>query len=564
MKKFVSLKRKITRNTMMIVTVIFIAVLSVIIYMNIRMLNRNLVNSENNIRNSIIAKGNTLTYNNSLVMGGMVDDNAVTAIQNFVSSTVKEDPDILYGIFMDKKSIPWVFATSKNPQGTPEKREPLTDSSSTWAKSLAKVDNQQFIYDGDKVIEFAAPVTFDDEVVGYIRYGISAKSMENAVKEIKLEGQNDRNLIIKILVSLGLISLVFCYFIVRISIQTITRSINDTVLMIKDIAEGDGDLTKRLKTVTNDEVGELSNWFNLFVAKLQEMIQHISGNADTLNTSSYELAGLSSQLANGINQINDKSNTVANLTGKINSNMDSVANSMKQSANDTVTLAGAVEEMNTTIKEISTNTSKAFSITEKAVNQSKNAKEKMQNLEAAADKISSFAQSISDISHQTNLLALNATIEAARAGDAGRGFSVVASEVKELSVQSAKATKDITDCIKEVQSATVDSIQSIEQISTIINDVNEIVSMITSAVEEQSITTQEIAKSISQLSSRITDINQNIAQNSEVIGKSASDISEISNAIGSMSESGKKLDLSAENLAQLSIKLKEMMNKFKV
>lgn len=126
----------------------------------------------------------------------------------------------------------------------------------------------------------------------------------------------------------------------------------------------------------------------------------------------------------------------------------------------------------------------------------------------AAQKISEVVSLITDIAYRTNLLALNATIEAARAGDAGKGFAVVASEVKNLANQTAKATDEISEQIKAIQDATQDSVQAIQGIGKTINEINEIATVISAAIEEQSAATQEVATNITEVTTASAEAGQ--------------------------------------------------------
>jgi methyl-accepting chemotaxis protein len=147
-------------------------------------------------------------------------------------------------------------------------------------------------------------------------------------------------------------------------------------------------------------------------------------------------------------------------------------------------IASSAEQMASTINEIAENSERARGITSSAADQAKNSAERVSGLGTAAQKISKVTETITEISEQTNLLALNATIEAARAGEAGKGFAVVANEIKELARQTAEATQEIKKKIAGIQDSTSVAIADIDKIPTVINDVNQLVSSIATAVEE--------------------------------------------------------------------------------
>ena len=150
-----------------------------------------------------------------------------------------------------------------------------------------------------------------------------------------------------------------------------------------------------------------------------------------------------------------------------------------------------------------------------AVKQARQTDGRINELSQAAGRIGDVVKLITAIAEQTNLLALNATIEAARAGEAGRGFAVVASEVKQLASQTAKATDDISSQIAGMQAATQESVGAIKEIGATIGRISEIAATIAAAVEEQGAATQEIARNVgeaakgtAQVASNITDVNR--------------------------------------------------------
>lgn len=362
--------------------------------------------------------------------------------------------------------------------------------------------------------------------------------------------------VIVVTVSIALLMLIITKF--------VTAPLKNVVEMIKDIAEGEGDLTKRLAVASNDEVGDLAHWFNEFIQKLQGIITNIAGNADTLTDSSDELLGLAGLMSTGSATMFERSDAVDGAAGEMRTNMDSVAAAMEEASSNTGIVAAATEEMTATIGEIASNSEKAGSITEEAVSQAKIASDRVEELGKAADDIGKVTETITEISEQTNLLALNATIEAARAGEAGKGFAVVANEIKELARQTAEATQDIKAKITGIQDSTAGTVSDIGQISKVINDVNEIVTTIGGAVNEQSITTQEISNNVLQVSEGIQEINTNVAQSSAVSGQIAGDITEVNSLAGEMSDNCSQMKNNTEQLQGLANTLKDMVGQFRV
>jgi len=344
----------------------------------------------------------------------------------------------------------------------------------------------------------------------------------------------------------------------------IVKPISLAAAGLKDIAEGEGDLTTRLQVVTQDEVGQLGGSFNAFIEKLHQMITDISQGVETLSSSSTEMSSIAEDMSNSSEQTSAKANTVAAASEEMTVNMNSVAAAMEQSSTNLNTVASAAEEMNSTINEIAQNAEKARDITLNAVSKANESTEIMSELSGSANAIGKVVETITDISEQVNLLSLNATIEAARAGEAGKGFAVVANEIKDLAKQTSDASMDIKEKIESIQSSSEGSLSSIEEISRVISDVNDIVSTIATAVEEQSSATSEIAENISQASSGIEEVNSNVNQSSTVASDITKDISDVNQSSNEIAERSNQVKLSAEDLSKLSARLDEMVKRFKI
>lgn len=313
-----------------------------------------------------------------------------------------------------------------------------------------------------------------------------------------------------------------------------------------------------------DEFAELGTCFNAFIRNVRGMVTDLQDSVQEMTASSGELSTLAKGMEEGARVSADRTSSVAAAAEEMSANMNSVAAASEQAATNVNMVAAATEQMSSTIARIAENTEKASSITSDAVKQAHGASEKVNILGKAASEISKVTEVISEISEQTNLLALNATIEAARAGEAGKGFAVVANEIKVLAKQTSDATQQIKLQIDGIQLSSGETIEEIRQISAVINQVNEIVLTIATAIEEQAATTGEIGGSVIQAAQGISEVNENVAQTSAVSGNIASDISGASEVIQEMKRSASEVNGRAGDLAVIAEKLRELISKFKV
>ncbi len=343
-----------------------------------------------------------------------------------------------------------------------------------------------------------------------------------------------------------------------------TRPVVYATEIIKDIAEGEGDLTKKLEILSKDELGELATWFNTFVDNLREIIRELADNTGIVDDSSTKLLDIATRMTASAEESYERANAVASSSEEMNTNFRTVAATMEETTNNTNVVSAATEEMTSTINEIAKHSEMARSITEGAVKQAANASEKMNHLGNEASDIGAVTESITDISEQTNLLALNATIEAARAGEAGKGFAVVANEIKELARQTADATANIKARITGIQNTTTETVGEIKDIATVIDNINEIINTIATAIEEQSATTQEIANNIAQTSLGIQEVNNNISQGTSVINEITQDIASVNTSVGEISNISNEVKYSVDELNQMAFKLNEIIGRFKI
>lgn len=345
--------------------------------------------------------------------------------------------------------------------------------------------------------------------------------------------------------------------------RAITRPIQAVTAGLKDVAEGEGDLTKRLDIESGNEVGELASWFNVFIGNMDHMIKEIAQNASRLNASSSQLFQISGHLSDAAGNMSGRSNAVASAAEEMSNTMASVASASEQAATNVNVVATAAGEMNATVTEIASNTARARVITEQATSRAKTTSQRINQLGNAAVAISKVNEVITEISEQTNLLALNATIEAARAGEAGKGFAVVANEIKALAGQTARATQDIRAKISDIQNSTSQTVVEIEEITKVIGEVNDTVAVIATAVEEQAAMTREIAANITQAAQGIQEVNHNVAQSSEVSNNIAGDIGKVSGDAEEIFDNSAQVKTNADELSKLANLLNAVVERFK-
>jgi signal transduction histidine kinase/HAMP domain-containing protein len=313
MKKMMSIRTKLISATMLLISAIFILVLSIIITMNIVGAEKNISKAKVSIRTSLIAKGNTLIQNNSMAMSGMAADNSFTAIQKLVSSTLKIDDDIVYGIYMNDAMIPWAYSTMQNPDGIINNPKPMNDSISKWAFSLNHVAFRNYILDGSEVIEFAAPVISGDEKLGVIRYGISTQKMNEQIRDVLANSKATRTQSILVMILLCLISLITGFNVIRRVADKITRPIEQLVKSSEAISNGD--YNQSISIHSNDEVGNLAHHFELMRTTIKRYTDHLQ-----------ELIDEKMQQVNDILNNIDQGLFTINLDGSVNKEYSARAN----------------------------------------------------------------------------------------------------------------------------------------------------------------------------------------------------------------------------------------------
>jgi methyl-accepting chemotaxis protein len=301
-------------------------------------------------------------------------------------------------------------------------------------------------------------------------------------------------------------------------------------------AAASGDLTKHINIEGNDTIAKMAEELRQFLSDLRGSISSIGQNAQALASSSEELTAVSHQMTSNAEETSAQANVVSTASTEVSRNVQ--------------TVAAAAEEMTASIREIANNASEAAKVAQQAVKVADQTNITVAKLGVSSDEIGNVVKLITTIAQQTNLLALNATIEAARAGEAGKGFAVVANEVKELAKETGKATEEISRKIEAIRHDTKAAVEAIGQIGKIINQINEIQTVIASAVEEQTATTNEMTRNIAEAAKGSNDIAQNITG--------------VATAAKSTSQGAGDTSKAAQELARMSAELQTLVSRFKV
>ncbi|WP_404398529.1 methyl-accepting chemotaxis protein [Idiomarina loihiensis] len=377
-----------------------------------------------------------------------------------------------------------------------------------------------------------------------IATGFYIDDLQTKLSELESELQSSTNKSAGFTVIVATVSLVVVIGLGLILARSIITPLNRAVEAMRNIASGEGDLTRRLDEDQVAELGALAQAFNTFASKVANTVEQLRGSVQTLATSSQQLSQIMEQADAGVKRQHDESEQVAVAMNEMSTTAQDVASSASNAA-------GATSEVERQVHEASQRIDNAISVVRGLEQNVNTGVDVISKVGSETKSIGGVLEVIGGIAEQTNLLALNAAIEAARAGEQGRGFAVVADEVRTLASRTAESTEEINQMISRLQNGAKEAVSAIDQIREgsdrtvaqtqevdkslkeiyeAVSTINNMNSQIATAAEEQT----TVSESINENLHTIVSITQESVEGTNNARKIADNLSKLSGDIESL------------------------------
>ncbi|OAN18098.1 chemotaxis protein [Photobacterium jeanii] len=363
-------------------------------------------------------------------------------------------------------------------------------------------------------LSYAAPVNNNQWFIGTGLY-IDDIEEDVAAYRVKAEAamQERFNLVFLSSLALAIITMLAIWF----STNRITTPVKNMVDTLNDIADGEGDLTRRLNVQGNDEIADLGRAFNRFVEKLQAVIKQV---ADVTEHVGHAAGSIQQQTHSFTQQLNEHNNETEQVVTAV-TEMSSAASEVAINANDVSdATSNASQDSQLAQQRVDTSVASISALVDEVDQAAKH----IDSLNQQSQKIDNVLKVIGEIAEQTNLLALNAAIEAARAGEQGRGFAVVADEVRGLASRTQTSTQEIKEMLDELHSLVAHAVNSMEhsqntctEAVSAANSITDSLSSVTGAVEAINDMTSQIATAATEQSSVTDEINRNMISIQDIV-----------------------------------------------
>ncbi|WP_261843535.1 methyl-accepting chemotaxis protein [Aliamphritea ceti] len=351
------------------------------------------------------------------------------------------------------------------------------------------------------------------------------------------------------LIFLGITLVVFIVLCLLIS-RSIIRPLHQTTEAMKDISQGEGNLTVRLPVNTSDELGILAATFNTFVERIHQTVIQVRTYGDELVTASDSLANITDQTNSSIATHQEETHKIVEAVREMNHTVQEVAGNASEAANSVSAVRNQAMEGQSVVKASISATHNLAQSVDQAVTS-------IQTLETDVENIGGILDVIRSIADQTNLLALNAAIEAARAGEQGRGFAVVADEVRVLAQRTQESTEEIQSMIEQLQNGAHNTV-------TVIQTGRSQAEVSVQQSEQAGATLNSITQDILSVADMNTQIASATEQQSSTVNMISHNVNNMHHAFGQTTESSQQVTQSSEQLNQLANNIHKLLGQFKI